>query len=41
VVPEVVRLTESGVRAKEAAARVAAAHGLRTREVYEAYLHAE
>ena len=40
VVPEVARLTESGVRAKEAAARVAAAHGLRTREVYEAYLHA-
>jgi 16S rRNA (cytidine1402-2'-O)-methyltransferase len=41
VVPEVARLTADGVRAKEAAARVAAAHGLRTREVYEAYLHAE
>ena len=41
VVPEVARLTADGVRAKEAAARVAAANGLRTREVYEAYLHAE
>ena len=41
VVGEVARLTSDGVRAKDAAARVAAAHGLRTREVYEAYLHAE
>ncbi|MGO1440566.1 MAG: 16S rRNA (cytidine(1402)-2'-O)-methyltransferase [Brevibacterium yomogidense] len=41
VAGEVARLTSEGVRAKDAAARVAAAHGLRTREVYEAYLHAE
>lgn len=41
VAGEVARLTADGVRAKDAAARVAAAHGLRTREVYEAYLHAE
>lgn len=41
VVDDVARLTREGLRAKAAAAQVAAAHGLRTREVYEAYLHAE
>src|SRR5699024_737728 len=40
LVGDVARLTSAGARAKDAAARVAAAHGLRTREVYEAYLHA-
>ncbi len=35
---EVAARVEAGERAKQAAAEVAAAHGLRTREVYEAYL---
>ncbi|WP_349828202.1 16S rRNA (cytidine(1402)-2'-O)-methyltransferase [Brevibacterium litoralis] len=38
---EVRRLVEGGLRAKTAAKEVAARHGLKTREVYEAFLHAE
>jgi 16S rRNA (cytidine1402-2'-O)-methyltransferase len=38
VTGEVAALVDAGARAKQAAAQVASAHGLRTREVYEAYL---
>lgn len=38
--PEVARLVDGGMRAKKAAVEVAGRHGLSTRAVYEAYLHA-
>lgn len=36
---EVAKLVESGMRAKDAAAHIAKTHGLKSREVYEEYIH--
>lgn len=36
---DVAQLVESGMRAKDAAAHIAKIHGLKSRDVYEEYIH--